>query len=157
MSTGAWSWSRWRSTDIRDNESDKELYRVGLIVLIILGVLGGIYLIADSCHRTLPCLLHFATGLYCPGCGGTRAVKALFHGHLIRSFIYHPVVPYGAVMCLLFFGSHTLENLHVPHIRGMRFKNIYVWILLGLAIAGCIIKNILLVGFDIDILSLFSA
>ena len=41
-----------------------------------------------------PCAFHRLTGFYCPGCGGTRAVKALFHGKIITSFLFHPFVPY---------------------------------------------------------------
>ena len=44
----------------------------------------------------VPCLFHTFTGLYCPGCGGTRAVSALLHGHVLQSFYYHPLVPYAA-------------------------------------------------------------
>ena len=29
-----------------------------------------------------PCPFHEATGLLCPGCGATRALAALLHGHL---------------------------------------------------------------------------
>jgi hypothetical protein len=28
-----------------------------------------------------PCMFHKLTGLHCPGCGATRAVYALLHGH----------------------------------------------------------------------------
>ncbi len=33
-----------------------------------------------------PCPLHAVTGLYCPGCGGTRALHALMHGNLGAAF-----------------------------------------------------------------------
>ena len=45
-----------------------------------------------------PCLMRTVLGLYCPGCGGTRAVILLLEGHPIRSFFYHPVVLYAAVL-----------------------------------------------------------
>ena len=32
-----------------------------------------------------PCVFHELTGLYCPGCGNTRALSALLHGHLGES------------------------------------------------------------------------
>lgn len=32
-----------------------------------------------------PCLFHWATGLYCPGCGNTRALHALVHGNILES------------------------------------------------------------------------
>lgn len=47
-----------------------------------------------------PCLFHLMTGLYCPGCGGTRAVRALFRGDLAMSFQYHPLVLYMAAVIL---------------------------------------------------------
>ena len=47
-----------------------------------------------------PCLFHLMTGLYCPGCGGTRAVRALLRGDLAMSFQYHPLVLYMAAVIL---------------------------------------------------------
>jgi hypothetical protein len=32
--------------------------------------------------RSLDCPFHWATGLYCPGCGTLRAVHQALHGHL---------------------------------------------------------------------------
>ena len=48
-----------------------------------------------------PCLFHLLTGFYCPGCGGTRAIRLLLKGELIKSFCYHPFVPYLALVLLL--------------------------------------------------------
>lgn len=33
----------------------------------------------------IPCIFHALTGLYCPGCGATRAVKALAHGNVVAA------------------------------------------------------------------------
>lgn len=33
-----------------------------------------------------PCMFYSATGLLCPGCGITRALHALAHGHLVLAF-----------------------------------------------------------------------
>ena len=43
----------------------------------------------------LPCLFRAMTGLYCPGCGGTRAVQYLLQGRLLLSLRYHPLVLYA--------------------------------------------------------------
>lgn len=60
----------------------------------------------------IPCLFHELTGFYCPGCGGTRAVLALLAGHPVLSFLYHPLVPYCALVGpgLCGFLCHILEN-----------------------------------------------
>jgi hypothetical protein len=39
-----------------------------------------------------PCPLYAATGLYCPGCGSTRAVHHLLHGHVAAAFGYNPLL-----------------------------------------------------------------
>ena len=44
------------------------------------------------------------------GCGGTRATFALLHGHLIRSFVLHPFVPYTAVLGLVYAVADTAAD-----------------------------------------------
>ena len=51
------------------------------------------------------CPLYEMTGLYCPGCGGTRSVTALLHGHPLLAFHENPAVP----LLLLFFLLLYLE------------------------------------------------
>ena len=65
---------------------------MGLIVWMIDWIKSG---------QGFPCLFHLLTGLYCPGCGGTRAVRLFLKGELIKSFCYHPFVPYLALVLAL--------------------------------------------------------
>lgn len=41
----------------------------------------------------LPCLFHQFTGLYCPGCGITRALHALLHGDIGQMMAMNPLLP----------------------------------------------------------------
>jgi hypothetical protein len=36
-----------------------------------------------------PCLLNKFTGLYCPGCGATRATHALLHGDIVAALSFN--------------------------------------------------------------------
>ncbi len=38
-----------------------------------------------------PCPLHALTGLYCPGCGSTRATRALLQGDLLAAWSFNPL------------------------------------------------------------------
>jgi len=51
----------------------------------------------------IPCIFHEVTGLFCPGCGITRALTSLLSLDLMQSFQYHPLIYiliplYGAYM-----------------------------------------------------------
>ena len=58
------------------------------------GVLLIVYCVGDRSHGGLlpPCPVHWATGLYCPGCGSTRAVHSLLHGDLRGALAKNPLM-----------------------------------------------------------------
>jgi hypothetical protein len=52
----------------------------------ILGAGAVLYFFNPSTHGFYPvCEFHELTGLNCPGCGGTRAVYQLLHGHILQA------------------------------------------------------------------------
>ncbi|MBI3118541.1 MAG: DUF2752 domain-containing protein [Candidatus Hydrogenedentes bacterium] len=60
-----------------------------LIFLFIL-VLAWFYLRDPSQSAYFfPCFFHHLTGLYCPGCGGQRALHALLHGQVASALDYN--------------------------------------------------------------------
>lgn len=142
--------------DLSKMSVEDALYFFGLITLPI--CLGAAYFVVDWIVPRAPqmgCIFWERFGVYCPGCGGTRAVQAFLHGHFLQSLWYHPLVMYCAVMYLLFMLSHTLEKLHVPFVKGMKFKE---WIMYGMLVVlavNFILKNYLKFGLGIVMLFLF--
>ncbi len=101
----------------------------------------------------IPCLFHEITGLYCVGCGGTRAVKYLLKGEILTSIQYHPLVLYTAVVFSLELISWTAaKQLKRP---GMYLGHGKVFLGLGIfiAVVNCVVKNVFLIAFDVDLLS----
>ena len=61
------------------------------------------------------CPLHALTGLYCPGCGTTRAVHYLLHGKLSEAFAMNPLMVLALpVLVLLFFRRGWAQKTWVP-------------------------------------------
>lgn len=62
-----------------------------IATILAISVLGALALWLRRADLTDPprflprCLLNDATGLYCPGCGNTRAAHALMHGDLMEA------------------------------------------------------------------------
>ena len=80
----------------QQEKTEQAFYAVGASFLGVVLMLYLLYkMFPISLGRFLmPCMFLKLTGLYCPGCGGTRAVAALLKGKWLLSFFYHPIV-YG--------------------------------------------------------------
>ena len=63
-----------------DEKMDLYFYITGWIVVALIGAIAGIIYVCGTGWLEIvpPCAFHKITGLYCPGCGGTRAVFARF-------------------------------------------------------------------------------
>lgn len=154
----------------RKPSTDRTFYILGLILAVPFSLLWLLQT-SERFHFNLmklipPCIFHRLSGLYCPGCGGTRAVKALMEGHFVASFFHHPFVLYCAVLYVLFMISHTLEWI-VSHkiisrkkaaheksshdkslVKGLSFKISYVYIGVILILVQWMGKNLLAIfGF----------
>ena len=131
---------------------EEKLYKIGLF-LVPVGILG--FLLYDKVilhyFAGIPCVLYYFLGIYCPGCGGTRAVKALLDGAVLQSAWYHPLVLYSVILFGGFMVTHTLERFHVKGICGWRFHSWYLYGALAILILNFILKNILLLCFHITI------
>lgn len=101
----------------------------------------------------IPCLFHLVTGAYCPGCGGTRAAKALVTGHIFQSLRYNPVVFYGAAVAAAFGLAWLYCRLRRRSAPGFRQVEVFLYGGLILAFANCIFKNYMLFVKGVDLLS----
>lgn len=100
----------------------------------------------------MPCVFQELTGLYCPGCGGTRAVKALMKGNVITSFLYHPLVIYVVLVAAVFAFSYIIyAKTKNPKFR-LHFDNKYAYIGIGIIVINFVIKNYYLMFEATDLL-----
>ena len=90
-------------------------------------------------------------GFYCPGCGGTRAVKALLHGRFLDAVWYHPLVPYGAVIGGGFMLTQGLHRLGFKYIKPWKFHNWYLYGAMAIFVCNFLVKNLLRLVWGITI------
>ena len=129
-----------------DVRLSRNCYYICLIICAIFGIACLVLKILDLDFTDIvvPCSLYTLLGLYCPGCGGTRAMSFLLKGDIVKSFLYHPVVPYTAVLVICYLTSHTLNILTKGKVKAMLFRPVYFYIMIVIIIVQCIVKNALI-------------
>lgn len=106
------------------------------------GGLGVLHLLGlDWVFQGAPCTIYRFTGWYCPGCGGTRALRSLVHGHLLESLLYHPAVLYLAGWTVIFLGWQGIHYLSRGKVCSFHYRNWHLWIAVALFVSNFIIKN----------------
>ena len=87
-----------------------------------------------------PCAFHEVTGWHCPGCGNTRALRALLHLHPIISLRNNPMIMLLTLTGLGFYIEFAFD------VCGKKIsfmpKNQYFWLaLLGLLLIFYVVRN----------------
>ena len=128
---------------------EDELFYIGLSVFPLGIAALWLYRRLINFMPSIPCFFNTFFEMYCPGCGGTRAISALFHGKILLSIWYHPLVPYSALVYLGFMLTNGIHKLGIKKMKGWKFHMWYIWTALGIIIVNFIVKNILRLGFGI--------
>lgn len=110
-------------------------HRVTTIVFAgLVAIVAGLLFIFDPTHLGIfpPCPLYTLTGLWCPGCGSTRALHQLLHGNLMAALRFNPL----AISLLPLAGYLSVRGERVA------LKAVWIWALLGSVITFGVLRNI---------------
>lgn len=101
-----------------------------------------VYFFNPSTHAFYPeCQFHRLTGLNCPGCGMTRAVYALLHGHLLLA-VRDNALLIGGMFWLGLRAAWFAWNKHRGRRNGEFFPAKYLWLLLVVALVFTVLRNL---------------
>jgi hypothetical protein len=97
---------------------------------------------ATGSHLYPPCPFHALTGLYCPGCGSTRALHQLLHGHLAAAFGFNPLMILALPFIAYAFTSCALVALIGRSLPKVFIPPLMIRALFGLIVLFWIARNI---------------
>lgn len=101
---------------------------------------------AAAGKRFPPCWFYAVTGWYCPGCGSTRGVHQLLHGHLAAAFRMNPFMvlctPYLAYAYLTYAARVAFPRAHWHSSARAPTKAQWIWSLLALILLYWALRNV---------------
>ena len=113
-----------------------------ILSFAFLGAGAVVYFFNPSTHGFYPiCLFHQLTGLNCPGCGGTRSLYALLHGHFALALkdngLLVLVLPAVALR-----GVWLAGKKHFGKPTGQFFPAKGLWSLLAVTVMFAVLRNL---------------
>lgn len=129
-----------------EQEVQRRRWRIALPVGAVLFVVAAVtYVVVRNPYATSitgPCMLLHTTGLFCPGCGGTRAVYDMVTGDFasalgMNAFVVLLVVPPGIIA----LGWWLLSSLGLTMPR-VKVPTPAVWTYLAVLAVFAVLRNV---------------
>jgi hypothetical protein len=111
--------------------------RLGLLAAAVAGATVLWFFDPHEAGNPLPpCPSQWLTGLFCPGCGSTRALHALLHGDLPGALAMNPllVVSLPPVAVLLAHELQLLPKALAPLARQLGNARVWAVVVIGYAV-----------------------
>ena len=88
-----------------------------------------------------PCMFRTLTGLACPGCGSTRALHQLLHGHVGNAFTLNPLLLIVLPILLYVLVRHTSWAISGAEPVGNRLPAPVIYVIFFLLLSFWVIRN----------------
>jgi hypothetical protein len=121
------------------------IYRRSTVITIWLLLLAGsVYLYVFEPGKTgffPPCLFRALTGLTCPGCGSTRAMHQILHGHFETAFMLNPLFLLAIPFLLYAFLRYSVVVLRGGIPRQNALPASYIYALFVIVVSFWVFRN----------------
>ena len=112
---------------------------VGISVPVLIA--AGIFVFIK--YGSPPCLFHAMTGIYCPGCGAGRALRALLELRIGDALQYNLLFTLSIPLALLYLIKGYVSVIAGREVmKHVRITDRGAWICCGVIIAFLILRNI---------------
>ncbi len=105
-----------------------------IISFVILGIL--LIAVFIGYGYRIPCIFHEITGLYCPGCGGTRMCLSLLKLDIYQAFRYNMLLTIAIPFIILHFICRYIFKLKY------KIPNWFIYFLIVIVLVFGILRNI---------------
>lgn len=121
----------------------RRLQKLFLAFLLIGLLTTGYTLFFHLTGFGLPCPFHILTGLYCPGCGNSRALLALFSLHPAEALRYNYLMPLEVLYILYVVHCTAKQYLQTGVYRLVIGSEVIGWVFIGILLVWWIVRNLM--------------
>ena len=117
---------------------------ISVIITVLLLIMLYIIYAAIGKPPIFNCWIYEKFGIYCPGCGCTRALVNLFQGNIIKSLYYNPTVLYAVIVLIIYLVGNTIAKVLKKDSKYiLKYTPILIYVGIFILIGTCIVKNLL--------------
>ena len=131
--------------------TDREAYPAAWITLAALAGAFFLWRFALGAPTVSRCWVWEHWHVYCPGCGGTRALMALARGQIGAAIRYHAPLVATLVLAAAYLISQTMWRLRGKRGWTLHYDRRWPAALVELFLLGCVVRNVLWLGFGIPL------
>ena len=130
------------------NKDCKKIIIINIIVaFLVAGFVAFTLLLKD--REEMQCAFYSLTGLYCPGCGGTRAVYSVLKLNILDAIRYNVTVPFGIFVYIYYNVRAFIAALKNDTEYRKKQKYCLCIVLVAVLLLNFVLKNALLIFFGI--------
>ncbi len=115
--------------------------RLAYVSAAVLGMMTAAVLLGTPGHAAWlpPCPLHAITGLFCPGCGATRALYLLVHGYPLSALRENVLAVLSLPFVVYELGAVLTKRFHP---LSPRLRPWSLWSLVAIVILFAVLRNL---------------
>lgn len=128
-------------SETRQTAASRRIVLTTILVPVI--VLGAVLFCFDPTHYGFypACAFHETTGLWCAGCGATRALYQLLHGHVLTAFRFNPLLIVSLPL-LAWFAARQLVRFAKNQPCPVNVRPVWLWFTLGVLVVFTVVRNL---------------
>jgi len=121
----------------------KRAFIVAAAAFFAAAALLYLYFTGEGEGAGIPCMFHQLTGLYCSGCGASRALRSILHLDFYQALRYNAIFTISLPLLPIYFSALGISYIRFGKDRiSGKISMFPVWIIIAAAILYGILRNI---------------
>ena len=102
-----------------------------------------LYFTGEGEGAGIPCMFHQITGLYCSGCGSSRALRSILHFDFYQALRYNAIFTVGLPLLAAYFGALLVSYIRFGKDKiSEKIPQWVIWVFIATALIYGILRNI---------------